>query len=189
MSSSRTCWVVVCAAGVLLAGCDDGPPEPAPATTTAAPKPAKSPASQVPPDMVAAVGSTRNSNAVSVHFKLNGNPTVGQALPVDIAIVPHATLSGVSAHFEVRDGLAVATGDSLVREANPTPEEVIKHQLVLLPSKEGVFMVTALIDTESSDGSTSRIFSIPVIVGAAATAAAPPPSPPPPTPPASTPSG
>jgi len=25
MSSSRTCWVVVCAAGVLLAGCDDIP--------------------------------------------------------------------------------------------------------------------------------------------------------------------
>ena len=185
MSSSRTCWVVVCAAGVLLAGCDDGPPAPAPATTAAAPKPAKTPASQVPPDMVAAVSSAGNSNAVSVHFKLNGNPTVGQALPVDIVIVPHATLSAVSAHFEVRDGLAVATGDSLGRETDPTPEEVIKHQLILLPSKEGVFMVTALIDTENSEGSTSRIFSIPVIVGAAATAPASSPSPPPPPTPAS----
>lgn len=180
MISSRTCWVVACAAGFLLAACDDGPPPDAPATAPTAATPVKPAVSPLPPEMVAAVSSSKNSTTVSVHFSLNGIPTVGKPLPVDIAIVPHGVLSAVTAHFEARDGLALATGSSLDRVTDPAADKVIRHQLILLPGKEGVFMVTAMIDTETGEGSTSRIFSIPVIVGAPA--ATPAPSPPPPAP-------
>lgn len=186
MSSSRIRWVVAaCAAGILLAGCDDGPSAEAPAPTPAAatPKP-KAPASPLPPDMVAAVSSTRNSNVVSVHFVLNGIPTVNKALPVDIAIVPHETMAGLVAHFEARDGLVLATGNALDRQADPAAEKIIKHQLVLLPGREGVFMVTVVVETEAGEGTVSRIFSIPVIVGppGGAPAAEPPATPDPPPP-------
>ena len=46
-------------------------------------------------------------------------------------------------------------------------EKPLTHQLVLLPAKEGMFMVTATVETEGEEGNVSRIFSIPVIVAAA----------------------
>jgi hypothetical protein len=170
MRSSLTRWVVACAAGIALAGCDDGAPADAPTgtTSTAAPKPG----SQLPPDMVGAVSSARNTSVVSVHFVLNGTPTVSKPLPVDIAIVPHESVSSLIAHFEAHDGLALATGNVLERQTDPKAEAVIKHQLVLLPAKEGVFVVSAVVETESSAGTVTRIFSIPVIVGAPASGAA-----------------
>jgi hypothetical protein len=171
----------------LLAGCGDGAPADAPASTTAAPAATKPAPGRLPPDMVAAVSTTRNSGIVSVHFVLNGIPTVGKALPVDIAIVPHQSLASIVAHFDARDGLALATGNALERQADPPPEKVIKHQLVLLPGKEGVFMLTAVIETESDEGTISRIYSIPVIVGSSGAPPAESPAMPPPATPAAQP--
>jgi hypothetical protein len=172
MTSSRTRWIVACATGLLLAGCDDGPaadPSVAPKTASKAPKTVN----PLPPEMVAAVTSKQNVGVVTVHFTLNGAPTVMKPLPVDIAIVTHRPVLSLNAHFEARDGLAVATGDTLETLSAPKPETVIKHQLILLPRQEGVFMVVAIVDTETSEGVVSRIYSIPVIVAAPAPAAAP----------------
>jgi hypothetical protein len=124
--------------------------------------------------MVAAVSSARNSHVVGVHFALNGTPTVRKPLPVDIAIVPHEPVISLNVHFEAHDGLTLATGNVLERQADPHPGEIIKHQLVLLPAQEGVFVVTAIVETETAEGSVSRVFSIPVIVGAPGDAAAAP---------------
>jgi hypothetical protein len=44
---------------------------------------------------------------------------------------------------------------------------------MLLPSREGMFMVTATVDTLSDEGNVVRIFSIPVVVGPAQPASAP----------------
>jgi hypothetical protein len=185
MSSSRNRWVFACAAGIWLAGCGDGAPEDSPARATNAATPARPAATRLPPEMVAAVSSTRNTGILGVHFVLNGIPTVGKALPVDIAIVPHRPMASLVAHFDARDGLALATGDELERQRDPSPEKLIKHQLVLLPAKEGVFMVTAVIETESDEGVLSRVYSIPVIVGPPGAAPAETPAATPATPPAS----
>lgn len=186
MRSSRTCWVVAWAAAVLLAGCDDGPTSDAPGPTESAATPVKPPPIKLPPEMVAAVSSTRNSAIVSVHFSLKGIPTVDSALPVDIAIVPHDAFLAVSAHFEAREGIVLVAGNSLDRQADPVPNKLINHQLVLLPKREGVFTVTAVIETVTGEGAVSRVFSIPVIVTLpGATPAAEPPAAPSVAPPAS----
>jgi hypothetical protein len=187
MTSIRTRWALACAVGFLVAGCGDG----APAEGAAPAKPPSAPTipvSPLPPEMVAAVASTRNNHVVSVHFALKGTPTLGKPLPVDIAIVPHVPVLALTVHFEARDGIALATGNVLERLAEPRPETAIKHQLILLPDKEGVFMVAAIVETETTDGSVSRVFSIPVIVGAPGATATTPadgPSAPPPPPAAS----
>lgn len=161
--SSHSRLIAACAAGILLASCDDSPAPDAKSTGQPSAKPTR-PAGVVAPEMVAAVSSSRNAAVVGVHFTLNGTPTVNKALPVDIALVPHQAIAMLRAHFEAREGLALATGNVFEPLSDPKIEKVIKHQLVLLPSKEGVFMVTVIIDTETGDGSTSRIYSIPVIV-------------------------
>jgi hypothetical protein len=44
---------------------------------------------------------------------------------------------------------------------------------MLLPAREGMFMVTASVDTLGDEGNVVRIFSIPVVVGPAQPAEAP----------------
>jgi hypothetical protein len=167
-SSSCLRWIVACAAGILLAACDNAPTAGAPDSAQHTPAVSKPAGSELPANMVAAVSSTKNANVVSVHFMLNGTPTVNKALPVDIAIIPHQGVSSLNVHFEAHDGLAVAAGNEVERIVDPTPEKLIKHQLVLLPGREGVFMVVAVVETESGEGTISRIYSIPVIVAPAA---------------------
>jgi hypothetical protein len=168
MPSRRSLMVVACVA-LWLTACDDAPTESTPVNT--GPKPAKTAEDALPPEFVSAVSAGRNSNVISVHFVLRNTPTVNQALPVDIAIVPHQKFTAVRAHFDSRDSLALATGNELETQSDPSPGKPIRHELVLLPGKDGVFMVSAIVETEGVDGTISRVFSIPVIVAPQAVAA------------------
>jgi hypothetical protein len=152
-----------CAAVLFLCACDDAPTD-STAQTGASQKPGKVAESVLPPEFVSAVSAGGNNSVISVHFALRNIPTASEALPVDIAIVPHQVFTSVRAHFDSRDGLSVATGNELDSKSDPKPEKPIKHELVLMPGRDGVFMVSAIVETEGIDGTVSRVFSIPVIV-------------------------
>jgi outer membrane murein-binding lipoprotein Lpp len=179
MSSTRRALVMaVVAGGIMLAGCGDSPPESqvAPAAKTGkAPKVAG-----LRPDMVAAVSAERSASVISVHFALAKPPVIGQALPVDIAIVPHQDFTSVRAYFDGGDGLSVTVGNEMQPVTNVKMEAVLEHQLVLLPAREGVYLISATVESESpTEGTVSRVFSLPMIVSAPgasppAPAAAPP---------------
>jgi hypothetical protein len=154
---------VACAAVLFLCACDDAPTD-STAQTGASQKPGKAAEGVLPPEFVSAVSAGGNNSVISVHFVLRNTPTASEALPVDIAIVPHQVFTSVRAHFDSRDGLAVATGNELGTKSDPKPEKPIKHELVLMPGRDGVFMVSAIVETEGMDGTVSRVFSIPVIV-------------------------
>lgn len=168
--SCRAMVVAVFAAGALLTACDDAPDETAarPAETN---KPARAKVAELPPEMVAAV-SAGSTSTVGVHFALRATPIVNQALPIDIAIVPHREFVAVRAHFEAQDGLALTAGDSFAAATTSPAEKAIKHELVVLPQRDGVFMITVSVDTEGEDGAITRVFSIPVIVAPAGSASA-----------------
>lgn len=164
MSGMRRALVLaVWAGGILLAACGDSPSETpvAPAANSAKnPKPAG-----LPPDMVAAVPAGRSAGVISVHFALGKPPVVGQALPVEIAIVPHQDFTSVRAQFQGVDGLAITAGDAMDPVMDVKMESILKHPLVLLPAKEGVFMISATLETESPlEGTVSRVFSVPMMV-------------------------
>jgi hypothetical protein len=160
---ARTFWFAAVACSGVLAACGNAPDpsEAAPAATTKSAAPKRT---ELPPDMVAAVSSGKTATVVGVHFALRAVPAVNQALPVDIAIVPHRDFIALQAHFESRDGLALTVGEVLAPQTDAKAEKTLKHQLVLLPTRDGVFMVTAIIETDSADGTVTRVFSIPVIV-------------------------
>jgi hypothetical protein len=67
--------------------------------------------------------------------------------------------------------LATTSGDSLGPQTGIDSETPLTHQLVLLPTREGMFMVTCSVETEGPEGNVTRIFSIPVIVAAAGASA------------------
>ena len=172
MSSGRILALSVSALFAALAGCGDPAPEQSNTATTPAPA-AKPKAEALPSEMVAAVAAGKSSTAISVHFALASSPTVATPLPVQIAIVPHEPFSTVRVHFESHDGLTMPEGENFGPVNDVPPEKPLSHQLMLLPAKEGMFMVTATVDTLSEEGNVVRIFSIPVVVGPAQAAATP----------------
>ena len=93
-------------------------------------------------------------------------------MPVDIAIVAHQPFTSMHAFFESPDSVAMSSGNRLEQQKDVKAETVLSHKLLLQPSQEGVFLVTAAVETEDEDGSVTRIYSIPIIVHAA-TAATP----------------
>jgi hypothetical protein len=158
-------WIVALLVGLPLAACHDSAPD-KPAGTKAAVVPPKK--AKLNDDMVAAVSAGKSSTVVGVYFTLGSAPTIDSALPVSIAIVPHQDFTGLQARFSTQgDGLRLMSGDLLERVANIEAESSLEHKLVLMPKKEGVYMVSVNLETEDSEGSVSRIFSIPVIVAPA----------------------
>jgi hypothetical protein len=163
LSSARCSKLIALPFSLWLAACSDSATEPQPATSPANTK-ATPKVTDPGANMVAAVSAGRTSRAVGVHFSLGNAPTVDTALPVDIAIIPHETFATLSARFEGQDGLTVMSGDVLAPEKNAGAEKAIKHQLTLMPSRAGVFIITASVETEGAEGTVTRVFSIPVIV-------------------------
>jgi hypothetical protein len=151
----------------MLTACGEAPPEEQPQTSADKKAPAPKVAN-VASDMVAAVSAGKAATAISIHFALRASPTVNKALPVDVAVVPHRKFTLVRVHFQGNDGLNVTAGGDFEPKGNIETETALIHQLVLLPTRDGMFMVTASVETEGEDGNISRIYSIPVIVAAAA---------------------
>jgi len=172
MISSRVLALTASVLFAALAGCGDSAPEQQ-ALPTAAKPAAKPKVAELPIEMVAAVAAGKSANAVSIHFALGSAPAVATPLPVQIAIVPRKPFATIRVHFESHDGLTIPVGGDFGPASDVEPDKALSHQLMLLPDKEGMFMVTASVETVGDEGNVIRIFSIPVVVGPAQPAAAP----------------
>jgi hypothetical protein len=126
------------------------------------------PVSLVPPDMVSAArASGTGAPAVQVKFELRQRPDVAHPLDIDLAIVPASSaLDQVSGKIEVGDGLELAAGGQIPPTERPVEGVPILHSIKVLPKKNGIFTVSAVLSVDSAGQSSSQTFSIPVIVGA-----------------------
>lgn len=148
----------------LLTACHDSAPD-APAKPAAAGGNSKAPkTSELGVDMIAAVAPESSSAVIGMYFALTKAPVINEGFPLDIVIVPHREFSSVSVHFFSQNGLTLVSGDSTVPLPDAKPEKAIKHQLVLMPAQEGLYMISATVETTGVDGTVSRMFSIPVVV-------------------------
>lgn len=157
---------------VAICGCDDAPPPQAPPKSSEAAKPVGNDVA-LPAKFVAAVSAGKTAAALSVHFSLEAPPAVGKPLPLEIAIVPHQPFASVRALFEAPESLAMPAGNRFEPQTDVKSEAILLHRMQLQPSEEGVFLITAAVETEGEEGSVTRIYSIPVIVHGAAPATAP----------------
>lgn len=168
MFSRRCVYLVALIAGAgMLAACEDSGNAPEVNATESAPTTPKPKSDGLPADMVAAVAANSANSPVSVHFSLGARPEVNKALPVEVAIVPGQDFETVSAHFLSQNGLAVTVGGTYGPLTSPAVGKPLRHQLVLLPREEGVFVLTVNIDTIDRQGANfTRLFSIPLLVSA-----------------------
>lgn len=157
-------------AAVLLCGCSSGesPSAPTRAASTGAAAPRKpQPTDLVPPTMVSAVSSGGSGPAaVQVKFELRERPGVAQPLDIDLAIIPASdSLDRVTGRVEVGEGLELAAGGEIPPTERPVQGVPILHSIKVLPKKDGIFTVNAVLSLNSAGQSSTQTFSIPVIVG------------------------
>ncbi len=162
---ARHGWIAAACCCLLLAACGGDAPEKSAGDKPKNAGPSAPRAPRVTDNMVAAVSAGKTANAVGVYFMLGSSPTVGAALPIDIAILPHLEFSSLRARIDSPGGgMTLVSGESLEPLADLKAEKPVEHKVVFMPQKAGVYMVTVNVETAGSEGTVSRIFSIPVIV-------------------------
>jgi hypothetical protein len=165
------CSAAALGAAAVLCACSSGetPGAGASAARSSQAAPRKSPPSSLlSPDMVSAVSASgAGAPAVQVKFELRQRPGVGQPLDIDLAIVPASgALDRVSGKVETGDGLELAAGGEIPPTERPVDGVPILHSVKVLPKKDGIFTVSAILSVDAAGQSSSQTFSIPVIVGA-----------------------
>jgi len=169
----RAGWLAVAAAGaVLAAACSSDDQKPHGSAGSAA-KSHKSksgeasgkPGEQSLGDMVAAVSAAKGP-PVELKFSLPVRPEVGQVTEIDVALIPSQPLpDSVSISFQVVDGLEIVEGAQMERIEKLTAGAPIRHVVKVLPKRDGIFAITAVVAFTASNVESNRTFAIPVIAG------------------------
>jgi hypothetical protein len=162
----------------MLAGCGSGKSPIGPMMAGRHPPPVKKPLARgptPPTDMVSAVGDGKPGAArVSVRFELKTRPQLGQPLDLNLVILPSAAIDRVYGKVEADDGLELVSGADIAPTERPVEDVPISHSIRVVPQREGVLTLRAVISADSGGQPSSQTFSIPLIAGAgpAATGAA-----------------
>ena len=168
----RAGWLAAVAAGCVgAAGCGSGDQNAQSAATSVKSHKAKTAATPGKPgevslgDMVAAVSSSKGP-PVELKFSVPVRPEVGQPTEIDVALIPSQPLpDSVSISFQVVDGLDIVDGSQMERVDKLTAGTPIRHVLKVLPKRDGIFALTAVVSYTASSQEMNRMFSIPVIAG------------------------
>ena len=172
----RAGWLAVMAAGCALgvSGCGSGDPPAKTGTALSNAKPHKQrkteaptdPGAQSLSDMVTAVSASKPGPPVELKFSLPTRPEVGQVMDIQVAVVPRAPVpDSVSVSFQVVEGLDIVDGSQLERVENLVDGTPIRHVVKVLPKRDGIFALTAVVSFSALNQDANRTFSIPVIAG------------------------
>jgi hypothetical protein len=117
-------------------------------------------------NMVTAVSASKAGPPVELKFSLPVRPEVGQVTDIDVAVVPLDPVpDSVSVAFQVVEGLEIVDGSQLDRVEKLTGGTPIRHVVKVLPKRDGIFALTAVVSFTAANQDSNRTFSIPVIAG------------------------
>lgn len=117
-------------------------------------------------EMVSAVSASKPGPPVEMKFTLPIRPEVGQLTELDVALVPRAPVPDrVSVSFQVADGLEIIEGSQLEPVEKLVDGSPIRHVVKVLPKRDGIFALTAVVSFVVDNQDLTRTFSIPLITG------------------------
>lgn len=119
-------------------------------------------------NMVAAVRAPKGTPVpVLVRYELRERPEIAQPLDVDIAIVPvSGSVDRIAGRVEVEDGLELVDGAQIPTADRPAEGTILRHTVKVVPKRDGIFSLRAVLTVDSAGQSSNETFSIPVIAGA-----------------------
>jgi hypothetical protein len=117
-------------------------------------------------NMVSAVSAGKSSATIDLKFELLGRPVVGQPVDINFALIPGHELDRMSAVFHAADGLELTQGEKTEIIDHPEVGVAVTHTITIVPQRDGIFYLTAVVLADSPTDSLTRTFSIPVIAGA-----------------------
>jgi hypothetical protein len=138
--------------------------------------------------MVEATTQGKSQAPVGLKFDVLKKPVQGEPLEIAIALLPREPAGPATVEVSGPDSLQVPAGENRFEFASVEPEQVYRRSIRLTPTAEGVFLVTLTVNLKHDQLADTRVFTLPVIVGATARSAPASSGNPPPTPPA-TPTG
>lgn len=153
----------------LLAACGSGSTESAVAARRSAAHKAVSPADAQARNMVNAVADAKGGDPVPVQvkFQLKSRPDVAQPLDVDIVIVPvSGSVDRIVGTVEGEEGLDIVDGGQIPAADRPPEGVSIAHTIRVLPKRDGIFTLSAVLTVDSAGQSSRETYSIPIIAGA-----------------------
>ena len=133
------------------------------AKTTSSLKPGPT-AAQLTAGMVEAAGQGKAQGPVDLKFELAQRPKVGQALEINLALLPQIDAKTATIQVAATDGFTLADGAGQFELASIAAGDVYRHTLNVLPTTEGVFVMGVTRQLKNDDGTETRAFSIPIIV-------------------------
>jgi hypothetical protein len=121
-------------------------------------------AAELTAGMVEAASQGKSQLPVQLKFDLKQRPTPGQALDIDIALIPQ--IDGGAADIQVTggDGLSVAPGTNQIGFAAVEAGQVYRQSVKVTPISDGVLLLGLTISLKHDEMTESRGFSIPLIV-------------------------
>ena len=163
LPASRSAILAV-ALALLLSACAR---EPAGGPEKAAAKAARKAQGDDPvAQMVAAVPSSGAGSLIDMRFDLAGRPVAGQPLDVSVALVPTVgNLRSFSVVFQSSEAVEVRSGAQLAMDEAPVAGTAYFHTVSVVPRRDGVAYISAVVLVDQEGVSVARSFAIPLIVG------------------------
>jgi len=143
------------------------PPTPTPKPRVSVPVVAKKgpTAAELTAGMVEAASQGKSQLPVDLKFDLKQRPTPGQALDIDIALIPQIDAGAADIQVTGGDGLTVAPGMNQIDLPAVEAGQVYRQSVKVTPTADGVLVLNLTVSLKHDDMTESRAFSIPLIVG------------------------
>ncbi len=115
--------------------------------------------------MTLAVGIGKATLPLQLKFELANRPKAGQALGINLALLPQIPADSATIQVNPSDGVEVpkAMGEIAV----PALDEggVYRESLIVTPTKDGILLVGVNLTIKHDDIEETKGYSVPIIVG------------------------
>jgi hypothetical protein len=114
--------------------------------------------------MVEAASQGKSQAPVKLKFELQQRPTLGQALDINLAVLPQIDAGTADIQIAGGHGLALPSGPNQIDLPAVEAGQVYRQSIKVTPNVEGVLLLSLTILLKHDEMTESRMFSIPLIV-------------------------
>ncbi|HEX4152646.1 MAG TPA: hypothetical protein VHY75_10625 [Steroidobacteraceae bacterium] len=118
--------------------------------------------------MVEAATQGKSQTPVALKFDLKQRPVQGHPLEIDLALLPGEAAGPATVQVSAPEGMQLSPDAAELEFPSVEPAQVYRRSIKLSPTAEGVFLLTLTVNLQHDQLMDTRVFSVPVIVGAGA---------------------